>query len=127
MPGEGVDHVVPILPVAGRGDVAFVGKDAVGAAGEGFWHEAELDEGADAVVEHEVVDLIDVEEVEVACAGGGNAHLVVEEAVAADRLHSGVAAGADQIFAPLVAEADDGAVRSGGFLPKMWKGTADFA
>ena len=99
--GEGVDHVVPILPVAGRGDVALVRKDAVGAGGERLRHEAELDEWPHAVVEHEVVDLVDVEEIEVSGSSWGNAHLVVEEAVAANGLDSGFVVDADEILSAI--------------------------
>jgi hypothetical protein len=108
--GEGQDHVMPVLPVPWERYISLIGKDAICAAGKRFRHETQLDKWPDSVVEHEIVDLIDVEEVEVPGAGSSDSHFIVEQAMAADRRDAGLFVNPNQVLPPLLAQSHHRAI-----------------
>ena len=94
MLGEGGHERVPLFEGLGWGDVLLVpeGVEGVGVKGELLGHEADLDDGADAVFEQAVVDLVDVGEVVDGVAVlvlVVDADLVVEDGVEANVLEVG--------------------------------------
>ena len=112
--GEGGDEAVPLLVGLGRGDIGLVpeGVEGVGVEGELFGHEADLDDGADAVGEEAVVDLIDVGEVVDGVAVlvfVVDADLVVEDGVEADVAEVGDLLHGAQVAAVAVAQCEDAA------------------
>ena len=62
------------------------------------------------MIQHEVVDLVDIEKVEIARPGRGNAHLIIEKPMAAHGLHSRIPLRAHQVLPPLVTQAHYGTV-----------------
>ena len=74
------------------------------------------------MIQHEIVDLIHVEKIEVAGARRGNSHLVVEQPMAAHRLHPRVMLRTHQVLAPLLAQTHNSAIRAGGLLPVVRQG-----
>ena len=62
------------------------------------------------MVEHEVVNLVDAEEIPAPCSGCRDPHLVVEKPMAAHRLDPGLALRADQVQPPLFAQSNPGTI-----------------
>ena len=91
MVSKGMHHIPPIVPSLWRRSVALVSEDPIAAAGERLRHETQFYKGVDSVVQHEIVDLVHVKKIEFSGTCRSDPHLVVEETVAPDGLHSRVA------------------------------------
>src|SRR6266849_184573 len=127
MASEVFNELLPLVPVLGRRDVLLVpeGVESARIRGKLFGHEAELDEGADVVLEQAVVNLIDVGKV----VNGltvfvlvVEAGLVVEDGVKADVFEAGDAAGFAKVVAVAFTKRDDAAFGAEHFLPKVGEG-----
>jgi len=53
------------------------------------------------MIKHEIVNLIDIQEVEIAGAPGGDSHLVIEKSMEADGLYANLPVHTYQILPPL--------------------------
>src|ERR1700722_18291238 len=114
-----VDQVVPVSPISWRRNISLVREDSVAAAREGFGHEAKLHERAHTVFKHEIVNLIDVEEIQISTTPRSNTHFVIEQAMAAYRLEACGSLHAYQVLSPLIPETDYDSVGACGFLPEV--------
>ncbi len=110
MVGKCINHVVPVLPLARRRGVSLVCEYPICTAGKRFRHEAEFDEGAHAVVEHEIVDLVNIKEIEVSCSASGDPHFIIKKTVAAYGPDSSLPLYSQQVLTPLISKTNDGPV-----------------
>ncbi len=125
--GEGGHEVVPALHALGGRDVLLVpeGVEVVGIEGELLGHEADLDDGANAVGEEAVVDLVDVGEVVDGVAVlvfVVDTDFVVEDAVEADVAEVGDFVDGADVVAVGLAEGEDGVAGAEDLLPEVGEG-----
>ncbi len=121
--GEGGHESVPFSVVLGRRDDLLVPEGVVvEPRGKLFGHEADLDEGADAVGEQAIVDLIDVGKVVDGIALGVfvvDADVVIHDGVEADVLEVGDLLHGLHVVAIALAHGEDGAAGTEHLLPEM--------
>ncbi len=123
--GKGGDEAVPLRVVLGRRDDLLVPEGVVvEARGKFLGHEADLDEGANAVGEQAVVDLVDVGEVVDGIALRVfvvDADVVVHDGVEADVLEVGDLLHSLHVVAIALAHGEDGAAGAEHLLPEVWE------
>jgi hypothetical protein len=76
------------------------------------------------MIKHEIVNLIDIQEVEITGAPGGDSHLVIEKSMETDGLDANLLVHTYQILPPLFPQAHNCPVGSGSLLPKVGQRTA---
>src|SRR5436305_8386126 len=124
MAREYFDQLVPCLPVFWWRDVLLV-PERVKSAGvrcELLGHEAELDEGADFVLEEPVVNLVDVREIVEGLARGVlivKTNFIVKNGVETDVFEIGDAFGLEEVVAIIVAKREDRTTGAEHFFPEM--------
>src|SRR5277367_3756326 len=126
MLGECRDHCSPAFVVLWRRDNRFVPKRLASIGGGQLpRHKAQLYERAHMILEHTVVDLVDVRKIVNGLAGCifvVHADFVMEYSVEANVFEIGCGLHFAQVAAIAVAQAQNGAAGAEHLLPEMWKG-----
>ena len=122
---EGLDELRPLVVILRRGDMGLPPEGAqLGFAGDGLGEKAELDEGADAGLEHgveEIVEVLPVEDELAVPVAAADEHVVVKQAVEAQIAEAAMLAANPEMIAPAGAQTFVGAPGADANFPEWFK------